>query len=89
MLTNLNSRRSCDVRCLIGAAGIDQMNIVAPPDRLQQPGQIRLLVLGEDDDRNTHNDSRVLRFWIIGVSKTNHATDAICRTPIRSSHVYR
>ena len=89
MLMNLKSRRSCNVRCLIGAAGIDQMNIVAPPDRLQQPGQIRLLVLGEDDDRNTHNDSRILRFWIMGVSKTNHATDAICRTPIRSSHVYR
>ena len=33
MLTNLNSGRSCNVRCLIGA-GIDQMNIIAPPDRL-------------------------------------------------------
>src|SRR4051794_3795175 len=61
MFNNMNARCARDPHRRIRAAGIDQMNVVAPADRLEQPRQVVLFVLRENNDRNAHERGRNTR----------------------------
>src|SRR5437588_12744443 len=54
MIVALDARVLRDVHGGVAAAGINELNIVAPADRFEKARQIALFVLRENDDGNAH-----------------------------------
>jgi hypothetical protein len=54
LLDYLSAQPGCDLQRAVGRARVDDQHLVRPGHRLQAPGDIQLLVLGEDDHGDRH-----------------------------------